>query len=535
MVTLDADGGAFRPREGMLASPRFALKYAIPSEFLESTYTGRLKLSAPMSALTATPMWSDIGSIVNAKYQVNDDLDSNCESTKYECKTVSIFNQYPKGADQWGTASPLWRLIYDSIKTMGDSAKLLDEAAKDRAVDFINNYFAKDKTDNKRKRFPAVFSVYLAGLDHDAHLKGMGKDEYVDFFKDSTDPRVEDIVKALKGQDEFDNKIFITVADHGHTQMPENLTYKAKEKILGSIDVKIEMQAEMSCELKLDFAEPSSTDDDSQVFDAYNRKEAERNNNNLHIWELVSLFAQFPDPNMPIKVLVSEQIAKLAELAAVATSDINQANIVAALNGPMAHIYIKGANWQDSPDEATMDSVLINLYSILKEGAAATGKLTEKINEHFPKLGSSIDTILVRWTLNGSYEVVTGISEDASGDVIISTDTLESLSNTGYQKAVDRITNMNHKDRSGDIILLMKDSPTGNVIDRFSTAYACKSWHGSLNSSDSYVPFIISYPGGDKSELDPFLNTVCPSNICEGNWKLRDLIEEIMKKQYSGQ
>ncbi len=236
-----------------------------------------------------------------------------------------------------------------------------------------------------------------------------------------------------------------------------------------------------------------------------------------------------------MKVLVPGQIAKLADLAAVTTSDINQANIVAALNGPMAHIYIKGENWQDDPDEVTMDSVLINLYLILKEGGSASGKLVEKINEHFPKLGSSIDTILARWTLNGSYEVITGVSEDASGNVTIGIDTLESLSNTEYQKAVDRITNMNHKDRSGDIILIMKDATSGNASDRYSTAYACKSWHGSLNASDSYVPFVVAYPGGNKSEIDPFLSTVCPDNTCEGNWKLSDLIKKVTKKQYAGQ
>jgi predicted AlkP superfamily pyrophosphatase or phosphodiesterase len=218
MVTLDADGGAFRPRGGLLPSPRFALKYAIPAEFIKSTYTGRVNLSAPTAALTTDPLWSDIGNRVGSKYQINTNQDENCEKTPYECRTVSIFNQYPKGADQWGTASITSQLLLETIKTMGDGAKLLDNAATDRTVDFISNYFKNNKADNKRKRFPAVFSVYLTGLDHYAHIKGMG--DYVDFIKTSTDPKIVEIVAALKAQDEFDNKIFIVVADHGHTAMP---------------------------------------------------------------------------------------------------------------------------------------------------------------------------------------------------------------------------------------------------------------------------------------------------------------------------
>lgn len=81
----------------------------------------------------------------------------------------------------------------------------------------------------------------------------------------------------------------------------------------------------------------------------------------------------------------------------------------------------------------------------------------------------------------------------------------------------------------------MKDSTTGDAINRFTTGVACKSWHGSLNPSDSYVPFIISYPGGNKTELDPIIQKVCPNNICEGNWKAKDLITEIIKPQYSEQ
>jgi len=44
-----------------------------------------------------------------------------------------------------------------------------------------------------------------------------------------------------------------------------------------------------------------------------------------------------------------------------------------------------------------------------------------------------------------------------------------------------------------------------------------------------------SYPGGNKNELDPLIQKVCAGNLCEGNWKAKELISEIIKTQYSGQ
>ena len=49
---------------------------------------------------------------------------------------------------------------------------------------------------------------------------------YLNFFKTTTDPQVKEFVAALKSQGEFDNKIFIITADHGHTAMPTDLRYE---------------------------------------------------------------------------------------------------------------------------------------------------------------------------------------------------------------------------------------------------------------------------------------------------------------------
>lgn len=99
---------------------------------------------------------------------------------------------------------------------------------------------------------------------------------------------------------------------------------------------------------------------------------------------------------------------------------------------------------------------------------------------------------------------------------------------------------MNNINRSGDIVLLLKydtDIPINEKIEdhRFTTGVSCKSWHGSLNKSDSYVPFIVSYPGGNKFEIEPLINTECPDGRCEGNWKLSDIVQKIIKTQYPSQ
>jgi hypothetical protein len=95
---------------------------------------------------------------------------------------------------------------------------------------------------------------------------------------------------------------------------------------------------------------------------------------------------------------------------------------------------------------------------------------------------------------------------------------------------------MNHPQRSGDIILIMQDKTSGTPEQRYSTGSACKSWHGSLNLSDSYVPLILAYPGGNKNELKPLIDKAEGCSIgegCDGNWRTKDLVIEIIKSQYS--
>ena len=109
-----------------------------------------------------------------------------------------------------------------------------------------------------------------------------------------------------------------------------------------------------------------------------------------------------------------------------------------------------------------------------------------------------------------------------------------------YVDAVNRIEKMNDVKRSGDIVLIMKDDanilPENIENRRYTTGVACKSWHGSLNPSDSYVPLIVAYPGGKGDIIEPLINSdsACPTG-CAGNWKVKDIIKTIIKDQYSTQ
>jgi len=112
------------------------------------------------------------------------------------------------------------------------------------------------------------------------------------------------------------------------------------------------------------------------------------------------------------------------------------------------------------------------------------------------------------------------------------------LADPDYIESVLRIDGLNNVDRSGNIVLIMKDKTTGDTIDRYTAGVACKSWHGSLNPSDSYVPLILAYPGGNKKELADIVDKTDYCNVaegCDGNWNVTDLVKQIITKQYNAQ
>lgn len=465
VVSLDADGGAFYP-----GGREFALAHVTPAEYWpysNDTLSKKLYASAPSKSLLNDPLWSAIGNIVKSGYKISSD--QRCDSSGNECRTVAIFNQYAKGADWWGTAS---LSSFAAGVSYPDVAKIMDKAAANETASFISNYFSQSNSEGRRKRFPAVLSVYLAGLDHDAHVEGMGV--YAEYFKGTTDAQAKEIVNALKAQDEFENKIFIIVADHGHTPMPTNLTYPTSvDEVEVDGMVKLPpttgiLSAEMSCELKL------------EGFNKSENQLPERANNNLHIWELATLFQQF-DSAEGLRLLVPIEIEqtiiaglKQGEISAV-TSDINQANVIVAFNGPMSHVYVKaGGGWSEPNNDAVMLAGVADKLTLYFCENGIGLRRTKK--ELFPRLLASIDKILLR--VDGNYRLFKGVTTNENGTIngLAPLGGLNELeSNQDNVSAAIRLERMNSPMRSGDIVLLMKDGSGDSVETRYTTGVACKS------------------------------------------------------------
>jgi hypothetical protein len=247
-------------------------------------------------------------------------------------------------------------------------------------------------------------------------------------------------------------------------------------------------------------------------------------------------------PDLNYKVLAPKEISQLfLDSPAGARGDLNLkagspsfANVVAAFNGPMAHIYLRGNDgWETQPnmeEVKTFAEVLRVMFQTDDPQEAQNAlkiDLVDYLNLLENKVGrlkQSVDRILIRSGIGYSQFDGPGALNPLSFD-------------SEYIKADERIQNFNHLKRSGDIVLIMRDKMTGGTDKRFTTGTACKSWHGSLNPSDSYVPFIIAYPGGNKSEVEPMIKetTGCTIQGCDGNWRVTDLIKTMIRKQYSSE
>lgn len=283
-------------------------------------------------------------------------------------------------------------------------------------------------------------------------------------------------------------------------------------------------------------------------------KYPEQANNNLHIWELGDLFSKVGEKineylwskdgvtGEDLTVLAPGELKSTFKDTNTVTSSKDSANIIAALNGPMAHIYVRGNNgWGMGmiPDESNLVHVA-EVFRLFMQSNNATdsenifGLSLEDYNEvraALPNLKTSIDKILIR--INGEdYKVFKGYNETPD-------ELSDNLGEAGadYVKAKLRVEGLNDFNRSGDIVLIMKDKTAGSEGARYTTGVACKAWHGSLNPSDSYVPLIVAYPGGTKSTIETILkkDTVCNGDSypkCKGNWSLTDIVKGFVSEQY---
>jgi hypothetical protein len=102
-----------------------------------------------------------------------------------------------------------------------------------------------------------------------------------------------------------------------------------------------------------------------------------------------------------------------------------------------------------------------------------------------------------------------------------------------FVDAAERIRGLNHPDRAGDVIIVFKFRTDDLRAFRYSSGGNLPSWHGSLNRSDSYVPFIVSYPGGNAAQMKDFVEPVCGPGAthCESTLKVAPLIKQIIREQ----
>ncbi len=420
--------------------------------------------------------------------------------------SVSAYSMVARGAARWIT----WDLTINN-----SSSKILDDASLDKLDDYLLGRYLVPTADFPRNDIPfsALTSWYLSGLDHEAHNEGMGV--YKAYFERETDDRIKQTVDRLKALGEFDDKIFIITSDHGATAMPTDLSFTDKKtnKVFA---------ADVSCDYKVD------------DFDDPDIQKPEQANNNLHIWELAEVMKLMPTGEVDsdgksifYKILAPDQIVG-ANKGETTVNNNDVASFIAALNGPMAHIYAKGSSlWNEEPQSDLIIKMADLFQAVFSESDGP-----------IPQLSSSVEAILIRPNRSADYSVYNGFFFDSEGKLTLSNPIgLNQYfdNKPEFLDAVNRIQQMNHPDRSGDIILLMKFKTQDDTTSRYTSGVSCKAWHGSLSTSDSYVPLILAYPGGNKEEIDSIVKKVCPNGQCEGNWRTTDIAREIIVEQYADQ
>ena len=368
-----------------------------------------------------------------------------------DLKSTTVMHNYSRGADEWlyqETLIDKLRLAWNAKfqHDNADIARLMDSSPTNDSVEYIQ------RLTDAGEKFPILFAVYFAGLDHWAHDFGM--DSYIQFFKDNSDEGIRKIVNELKNGGEFDNKIFIITADHGHTAMPHNYTVDITDPETGQTKSVI---PDTSCKLKL------------KHFDRKDIQEPELANNNLHIWELGDylktvgeVVEQATGIQLENKVLAPKEIARLFTNPATgnplpngAAEKLEDADIIAAFNGPMAHIYVKGSAWDTLPDINKVKEI-VEILRVAFQGARGgesplsifPSGIAGRIGYKIDRLSDSIDEILIRD--GGTYKVYT-----VENSQIVLKDIDSYFANKPmYVEAINRIKSMNNKDRSGDIVLI---------------------------------------------------------------------------------
>lgn len=488
-----------------------------------------------------------------------------CDGRPGDGLGVIAFNHYARGSACWLTMSRSQSLSF----AQGGTAQFNDIPAQNTLAYLDANL--RDPATGKRngQAFPAFLAVYLAGLDEHAHEHGHGADagHYTSYLRQSLDPRVADVVRGLRELDEFYNKIFLVTADHGHSRISDDAG--------GTYPCYLELGSKLG---------PLSWSGNwLENMEREDVRDREASNRNLHIWELARVLAvgnEIQNAYHPTILLSANFRTKALRAlgdAARFTTDSTEATLVATLNGAMAHIYLRDSTTPPSPSAWTTrapESELATVAEVLRlyltdgqrfdqNGVAAYGVgtahprfradsyvtftdlVTKRGVTSLRSMQGSADLILIRLAPGAPYLVFNGLMASADPQSIraetIDFQKLLTVSSFGqeYVDAVTRVDGLNHFERSGDIILLMRGR-TGDVESaRFTTGVACRGWHAGLNRADSYVPFIMSYPGGSGGEVWGAIRGLCLPPLgggkqnCRRNWLLPELVRDILRKGYA--
>jgi len=458
---------------------------------------------------------------------------------------VTTLNHYARGASCWLTLTKAQELEV----ALGGSAAL-DRVASTNAQAYLYDHLTHGPSRSRNaQRFPAFFSLYLPGLDHEAHYgHGVSEQTYKHYVTDTLDAEVRRFVGTLRELDEFYNKIFLITADHGHSRISDdpNETYP--------------------CQLALN---PFETNWLKAMGDPELRAQETDGNNNLHIWELAKIIAAGnelqTEPVFQARLLIPQTLrgtstARIALGTGSRTETaLSKATMVAALNGDMAHLYLRpdGADWNQHPGDKELGIVAEVLRLFLMNGqhvgpdgvptfadtthtAFVSGAYAAFVNHlvkspgNLKRLLGAVDVILVRPN-GGQYVVYNGLQPSADpSQVAIDWLPLSALaSSPHYVDLINRVAEMNDFRRSGDIVLVMRTRTDDPPAKRFTSGVACRGWHGGMNRADSYVPLILSYPGGNDAILDGIAQSVCGEGVnCARNIILPELVKQIYREEY---
>ena len=327
------------------------------------------------------------------------------------------------------------------------------------------------------------------GPDHVAHEKGLGA-EYRNYLADVTGGEtLEQLREKLIDIEQYYNKIFIITTDHGHT---ETGATGARE----------------------DWTKDNWQSGGPPV---------DSGNRNMHLEEFGAL-VELIDRSLDER--------RFHQLLRRDASDTSQADLAIAFNGPMAHVYVRARRgtdgtrlgWDRTPCQYDRDLVANGIAAALggvRSSFGTSPDLNAAAQDFGPgrplrSLTAAVDFVLVRKgdeyvvrqpgpIANGTptptpSPIVTPEESDCGSNSPLTSSVREfsldeffASTNLGpYVNPKERVHQLNHAARAGDVVVVFRSRTEDPPTLRHVSSSNIPSWHGSLNRSDSIVPFVAS-------------------------------------------